>query len=98
MYLQFLERISSSSICMLVANNSFACLPRINVEDVRYIAVASRIAETNVRLDLMNSLISENTARSLQNEERVQYLARQKNNHASYSNVVTGNDKSSQLH
>ena len=77
---------------------SFTCLPRNNAEDVSYIAVASRIAETNARLDLMNSLISENTARSLQNEERVQYLARQKNNHASYSNVVTGNDKSSQLH
>ena len=41
---------------------SFARLPRINAEDVSYIAVASRIAET-ARLDLMNSLISENTAR-----------------------------------
>ena len=77
---------------------SFARLPRINAEDVSYIAVASRIAETNARLDLMNSLISENTARCLQNEERVQYLARQKNNNASYSNVVNGSDKSSQLH
>ena len=77
---------------------SFARLPRINAEDVSYIAVASCIAETNARLDLMNSLISENTARCLQNEERVQYLARQKNNHASYSNVVTGSDNSSQLH
>ena len=77
---------------------SFARLPRINAEDVSYIAVANRIAETNARLDLMNSLISENTARCLQNEERVQYLARQKNNHASYSNVVTGSDNSSQLH
>ena len=77
---------------------SFAHLPRINAEDVSYIAVASRIAETNARLDLMNSLRSENTARCLQNEKRVQYLARQKNNHASYSNVVTGSDNSSQLH
>ena len=77
---------------------SFAWIPRNNAEDVSYIAVASRIAKTNVRLDLMNSLISENTARCLQNEERVQYLARQKNNHASYSNVVNGSDKSSQLH
>ena len=68
---------------------SFARFPRINAEDVSYIAVASRIAETNARLDLMNSLISENTARCLQNEERVHYLARQKNNHASYSNVVS---------
>ena len=76
---------------------SFARLPSINAEDVSYIAVASRIAETNARLDLMNSLISENTARCLQNEERVQYLARPKNNHASYSNV-TGSDNSSQLH
>ena len=67
---------------------SLARLPRINAEDVSYIAVASRIAETNARLDLINSLISENTARCLQNKERVQYLARQKNNHSSYSNVV----------
>ena len=80
---------------------SFARLPRINAEDVSYIAVAGSIVETNTRLDLMNSLISENTARCLQivqNEERVQHLARQKNNHASYSNVVNGSDKSSQLH
>ena len=66
---------------------SFARLPRIKAENVSYIAVASSIVETNTRLDLMNSLISENTARCLQivqNEERVQHLARQKNNHASY--------------
>ena len=73
-------------------------LASLNAEEVSYIAVASRIAETNARLDMMNSLISENTARCLQNEERVQYVARQKNNHASYSNVVTGSDNSSQLH
>ena len=57
-------------------NISFARLPRVNAEDVSYIAIASRLAETNVKLDMMNTLISENASRNLQNEERVQYLAR----------------------
>ena len=44
---------------------SFARLPRVNAEDVSYIAIASRLAETNAKLDMMNTLISENAARSL---------------------------------
>ena len=48
---------------------SFASLPRINAEDVSYVAIAGRIAEMNTKLDIMNNVISENTARGLHNEE-----------------------------
>ena len=72
---------------------SFARLPRVNAEDVSYIAIASRLAETNAKLDMMNTLISENAARSLQNEERVQYLARKNAlppQQPKYSSVASG--------
>ena len=72
---------------------SFARLPRVNAKDVSYIAIASRLVETNARLDMMKTLISENAARSLQNKERVQHLARKNAlppQQPKYSSVASG--------
>ena len=91
---EMIGKLDDNNMPLFVMDNiSFARLPRVNAEDVSYIAIASRLAETNVKLDMMNTLISENAARNLQNEERVQYLARN-NAHPpqqpKYSSVASG--------
>ena len=92
---EIITKLDDNNMPLFVMDSvSFARLPRVNAEDVSYIAIASRLAETNAKLDMMNTLISENAARSLQNEERVQYLARNNANppqQPKYSSVASGN-------
>ena len=74
---EMIGKLDDNNMPLFVMDSiSFARPPRVNTEDVSYIANASRLSETNAKLDMMNTLISENAARSLQNEERVQHLAR----------------------
>ena len=91
---EIISKLDDNNMPLFVMDSvSFARLPRVNAEDVSYIAIASRLAETNAKLDMMNTLISENAARSLQNEERVQYLARKNDlsqQQPKYSSVASG--------
>ena len=63
---EIITKLDDNNMPLFVMDSvSFARLPRVNAEDVSYIAIASRLAETNAKLDMMNTLISENAARSL---------------------------------
>ena len=53
---------------------SFANLPRMNAEDVSYVAVADKLADISAKIDLMNDSISMNAARSIANADRIQNI------------------------
>ena len=53
---------------------SFASLPRINAEDVSYVAVADKLADIVAKIDLMNDSIATNAARSIANADRIQNM------------------------
>ena len=56
---------------------SYANLPRVNAEDVSYVAVADKLADISAKIDLMNDSISMNAARSIANADRIETISTQ---------------------
>ena len=56
---------------------SYASLPRVNAEDVSYVAVADSLADISANIDLMNDSISMNAARSIANADRIEIISTQ---------------------
>ena len=52
---------------------SFANLPRVNAEDVSYVAVA----DISAKIDLMNDSISMNASRNFANADRIENISKQ---------------------
>ena len=56
---------------------SYANLPRVNAEDVSYVAVADKLADISAKIDLLNDSISMNAARSIANADRIETISTQ---------------------
>ena len=63
-----------------------AGLPRINAEDISYVSVAEKMADLCGKLELLNNAVAMNTARSIDNEDRLKHVTA---NNKSYSSAMT---------
>ena len=56
---------------------SFANLPRVNAEDVSYVAVADKLAHILAKIDLMTDSISMHAARRIAYADRIETISSQ---------------------
>ena len=67
----------------VVDSVGLAGLPRINAEDISYVAVAEKITDLFSKMEIMNITIAANTTRSIENEDKLKTPVQR----TSYSNV-----------
>jgi len=68
--LRNLDRASSIPL-FVVDGVGLASLPRVNAEDISYVSVAEKMADICAKVDLLNNAVAMNTARSIDNENKI---------------------------
>ena len=75
---EIIRDLDVTDMPLFVMNSiSYANLPRVNAEDVSYVAVADKLADISAKIDLMNDFISMNAARSIANADRIETMSTQ---------------------